>query len=80
MRPIRLAVLIDAENVAGKVADALFDKIAELGTASVREKGLAVYGFGKRTTLEAFRNSCSAFFATEEIKPKSPARPVPKTA
>lgn len=36
----RLAVLIDGENICGDVADELFEKAAELGTAIVRR----VYG------------------------------------
>jgi hypothetical protein len=36
----RLAVLIDGENVSGHLADALFEKIAEHGTARLRR----IYG------------------------------------
>ncbi|WP_242913000.1 MULTISPECIES: NYN domain-containing protein [Brevundimonas] len=39
-RPMRLAVLIDAENASSKVADGLFAEIASLGEASARR----IYG------------------------------------
>ncbi len=39
-RPKRLAVLIDADNASAKIADGLFEEIAELGEASVRR----IYG------------------------------------
>ncbi|HVG50536.1 MAG TPA: NYN domain-containing protein [Xanthobacteraceae bacterium] len=39
-RSLRLAVLIDADNVPSKIADGLFDEIAKIGEASVRR----IYG------------------------------------
>jgi len=39
-KPVRLAVLIDAENAQAAIADALFAEIAKLGTASVKR----IYG------------------------------------
>lgn len=39
-RPPRLAVLIDADNASAKIADGLFEEIAKLGEASVRN----IYG------------------------------------
>lgn len=39
-RPERLAVLIDADNISCKIADALFEEIAKIGEASVRR----IYG------------------------------------
>lgn len=40
VRSKRLAVLIDADNAAARIADALFDEIAKIGEASVRR----IYG------------------------------------
>ncbi|HEY5817240.1 MAG TPA: NYN domain-containing protein [Mesorhizobium sp.] len=39
-RPLRLAVLIDADNASAKIADRLFEEIAKIGEASVRR----IYG------------------------------------
>jgi uncharacterized LabA/DUF88 family protein len=39
-RPSRLAVLIDADNASAKIVDGLFEEIAKLGEASVRN----IYG------------------------------------
>ena len=39
-RPLRLAVLIDADNTSAKIVDGLFEEIATLGEATVRR----VYG------------------------------------
>lgn len=39
-RPERLAVLIDADNISCKIADALFEEIAKIGEAAVRR----IYG------------------------------------
>lgn len=39
-RPERLAVLIDADNISCKIANALFEEIAKIGEASVRR----IYG------------------------------------
>lgn len=49
-RPLRLAVLIDAENVSFKVADGLFEEIAKIGEASVRR----IYGDFSSTRLSAW--------------------------
>jgi uncharacterized LabA/DUF88 family protein len=39
-RPLRLAVLIDADNASARIVDGLFDEIAKIGEASVRR----IYG------------------------------------
>ena len=39
-RPLRLAVMIDADNTSAKIVDGLFEEIAKLGEATVRR----VYG------------------------------------
>ena len=39
-RPPLLAVLIDADNISAKYAEAMFDEIASLGEASIRR----IYG------------------------------------
>jgi hypothetical protein len=39
-RPLRLAVLIDADNASAKIVDGLFEEIAKIGEASVRR----IYG------------------------------------
>ena len=39
-RPLRLAVLIDADNASARIVDGLFDEIARIGEASVRR----IYG------------------------------------
>jgi hypothetical protein len=39
-RPLKLAVLIDAENISAKIVDGLFAEIARIGEASVRR----IYG------------------------------------
>jgi hypothetical protein len=39
-RSPRLAVLIDADNASAKIADGLFEEIAQIGEASVRR----IYG------------------------------------
>ncbi|MFN3517493.1 MAG: NYN domain-containing protein [Novosphingobium sp.] len=39
-RPERLAVLIDADNISYKIADALFEEVAKIGEAAVRR----IYG------------------------------------
>jgi uncharacterized LabA/DUF88 family protein len=39
-RPERLAVLIDADNISCKIADALFEEVAKIGEAAVRR----IYG------------------------------------
>ncbi|HEY1385863.1 MAG TPA: NYN domain-containing protein [Dongiaceae bacterium] len=46
-RSPRLAVLIDADNTSAKIADRLFEEIAQLGEASVRR----IYGDFTRTEL-----------------------------
>ena len=46
-RSPRLAVLIDADNTSAKIADRLFEEIAQLGEASVRR----IYGDFTRAGL-----------------------------
>lgn len=46
-RPVRLAVLIDAENTSPRIADRLFKDVAELGEARVRR----IYGDFSGTRL-----------------------------
>lgn len=36
----------------------------------IREEGLSVYGFGRRTTPEAFKNACHVFVETEILLPQ----------
>ena len=40
----------------------------------IREEGLLVYGFGKKTTPEAFKNACHVFVDTEIFAPSKPER------
>jgi uncharacterized LabA/DUF88 family protein len=49
-RSPRLAVLIDADNTSAKIADRLFEEIAQLGEASVRR----IYGDFTRTALRGW--------------------------
>jgi uncharacterized LabA/DUF88 family protein len=49
-RSPRLAVLIDADNTSAKIADRLFEEIAQLGEASVRR----IYGDFTRTQLRGW--------------------------
>ena len=49
-RSPRLAVLIDADNTSAKIADRLFQEIAQLGEASVRR----IYGDFTRTALRGW--------------------------
>lgn len=49
-RSPRLAVLIDADNTSAKIADRLFEEIAQLGEASVRR----IYGDFTRTGLRGW--------------------------
>lgn len=49
-RSPRLAVLIDADNTSAKIADRMFEEIAQLGEASVRR----IYGDFTRTALRGW--------------------------
>src|SRR5688572_32122167 len=49
-RSPRLAVLIDADNTSAKIADRLFEEIAQLGEASVRR----IYGDFTRAGLRGW--------------------------
>jgi hypothetical protein len=49
-RPLRLAVLIDADNVSACHADGLFQEIAKIGDASVRR----IYGDFSGTSLKSW--------------------------
>jgi hypothetical protein len=49
-RSPRLAVLIDADNTSAKIADRLFEEIAQLGEASVRR----IYGDFTRSALRGW--------------------------
>jgi hypothetical protein len=55
-RPLRLAVLIDADNASPRIVDGLFDEIAKIGEASVRR----IYGDFSGHRLKAW----------EEVLPK----------
>ncbi|MBK9580112.1 MAG: NYN domain-containing protein [Fibrobacteres bacterium] len=48
----------------------------------IREEGLFVYGFGRKTTPDAFRNACHKFVFTEilipQTEPKQPIQNEPK--
>lgn len=54
-RSPRLAVLIDADNTSAKIADRLFEEIAQLGEASVRR----IYGDFTRTALRGWTDILS---------------------
>jgi uncharacterized LabA/DUF88 family protein len=54
-RSPRLAVLIDADNTSAKIADRLFQEIAQLGEASVRR----IYGDFTRTALRGWTDILS---------------------
>jgi len=54
-RSPRLAVLIDADNTSAKIADRLFEEIAQLGEASVRR----VYGDFTRPNLKGWSDVLS---------------------
>lgn len=45
----------------------------------IREEGLTVYGFGKKTTPEAFKNACHVFVETEILVPQQEPVPSPVT-
>jgi uncharacterized LabA/DUF88 family protein len=49
-RPERLAVLIDADNISYKIADALFEEVAKIGEAAVRR----IYGDFSGTRLDGW--------------------------
>lgn len=51
-RPLRLAVLIDADNAPPRIADDLFEEIAKIGEASVRR----IYGDFSGTRLKGWRD------------------------
>ncbi|MGZ2503928.1 NYN domain-containing protein [Rhizobium leguminosarum] len=52
LRSPRLAVLIDADNAAAKIADGLFEEIAKIGEASVRR----IYGDFASARSQAWTN------------------------
>lgn len=54
-RSPRLAVLIDADNTSAKIADRLFEEIAQLGEASVRR----IYGDFTRPNLKGWSDVLS---------------------
>jgi uncharacterized LabA/DUF88 family protein len=54
-RPLRLAVLIDADNASASVADRLFEEIAKLGEATVRR----IYGDFTRSHLKGWADVLS---------------------
>src|SRR5262245_8606798 len=54
-RSPRLAVLIDADNTSAKIADRLFEEIAQLGEASVRR----IYGDFTRSALRGWSDILS---------------------
>lgn len=60
-KPVRLAVLIDAENAQAAIADALFAEIAKLGVASVKR----IYGDFTQAALGGWR----ARLAEHSIEP-----------
>lgn len=60
-KPVRLAVLIDAENAQAAIADALFSEIAKLGVASVKR----IYGDFTSPALGGWR----AKLAEHSIEP-----------
>jgi hypothetical protein len=60
-RPLRLAVLIDADNTSARIAPGLFEEIAKIGEASVRR----IYGDFSGTRLKAW----AEVLATHAIMP-----------
>lgn len=56
-RPLRLAVLIDADNASAKIVDGLFAEIATLGEASVRR----IYGDFSGTRSKAWADVLSQY-------------------
>ena len=56
-RPPRLAVLIDADNASAKIVDGLFEEIAKLGEASVRN----IYGDFSGTHSKAWADVLSKY-------------------
>jgi uncharacterized LabA/DUF88 family protein len=51
-RPLRLAVLIDADNTSARIADGLFEEIATIGEASVRR----IYGDFSSSHMKAWND------------------------
>ncbi len=68
-RPLRLAVLIDADNASAKIADGLFEEIAKIGEASVRR----IYGDFSHTRSKAWAATSITEIATEECQLSTPA-------
>jgi len=60
-KPVRLAIMIDAENAQAAIADALFAEIAKLGVASVKR----IYGDFTQAALGGWR----ARLAEHSIEP-----------
>ena len=60
-RPLRLAVLIDADNTSPRIAPGLFEEIAKIGEASVRR----IYGDFSGTRLKGWAD----ILATHAIMP-----------
>ena len=56
-RPRRLAVLIDADNASAKIVDGLFEEIAKLGEASVRN----IYGDFSSSRSKAWADVLSKY-------------------
>jgi hypothetical protein len=58
-------------------SDSDFTRLA----ARIREQGLAVYGFGSRTTPESFRQACHGFSYIQPLRPaEAPTKPAPPPA
>ncbi len=56
-RPLRLAVLIDADNASSRIAPGLFEEIAKIGEANVRR----IYGDFSRTQLKSWAEILSNY-------------------
>ena len=78
------ALIIDAMDLlhGGKIdgfclvsSDSDFTRLA----TRIREAGMAVYGFGKENTPQAFVAACDNFVFTEALSSKSKKSPPPKT-
>jgi hypothetical protein len=77
-RPPLLAVLIDADNISAKYAEAMFDEIASLGEASIRR----IYGdfagagrrAGRRTSSPAWPSCRTSSSPTPPARTRATSR------
>lgn len=68
------AVVLNCENKCDGIcivsSDGDFTPVAR----EIRRHGMAVYGFGKKTTPESFKNACDVFTFIEKWMPPKPKR------